>query len=122
MTAPDKILIRDLELRAIVGVNEWERTKKQDLVLNLVLYSDLRASARSDDVGDTLHYGTLTKAVSAYVEASEYRLIETLATGVARLCVEHGADRVRVRVDKPWAVRHAAAAAVEIERERSDFE
>ncbi len=122
MTTEDRILIRDLEVRAIVGINEWERTKKQDLMLNLVLFRDLRVSAESDDVKDTLHYGTIAKAVLAYVEGSEHRLIETLATGVARLCIEHGAERVRVRVDKPWAVRHAAAAAVEIERGRADFE
>lgn len=112
----DRILVRDLLVRGIIGVNDWEREKKQDILINLELEFDLRPAAESDDVEDALNYRTLTKAVIAHVEASSYQLVEALAEAIARLCLEHGARRVRVRVEKPGALRFAASVGVEIER------
>lgn len=120
MTADDRMMIRDLKTRGIVGINDWERDKPQDLIFNLTLFSDLEPAARSDQIGDTVHYGTVSRAVVAYVEESRHRLLETLAREVARICVEHGAERVIVRIDKPWAIENAVAC-VEIERSRDDF-
>ena len=39
----DAIHIRDLQFRCIIGVNEDERREKQDIVMNLTLYINLRA-------------------------------------------------------------------------------
>ena len=122
MVARDKIVIKDLLLRGIIGVNDWERENRQDILVNLEVYTDLRAAARSDAMADALNYRTLTKAVIAYVESSNHHLIETLATEIARICiVGHGADRAVVRVEKPGALRFAASVGVVIERGRGDF-
>lgn len=112
----DRIVVRDLLVRGIIGVNDWEREKKQDILINLELDCDVRPAAASDDVRDALNYRTLTKSVIAHVEASSYQLIEALAESIARICLEHGAERVRVRVEKPGALRFAASVGVEIER------
>ena len=122
MAAGDRIHLRDLRVRAVVGIHPWEREKPQELVLNLTLYRDLDAAAASDEIGDTVHYGALAKAVAAHAQSAGHRLIETLARELARIALEHGAERVVVRVDKPWAVENAAAASVELERSRADFE
>ncbi len=121
MAQGDQIHLRDLRVRAVVGIHPWEREKPQDLVINLTLYGDLERAAASDEIGDTVHYGTLARAVVAHVQTAGHRLIETLARELARIAIGMGAERVRVRVDKPWAVENAAAAAVEIERSRADF-
>lgn len=121
MSADDKILVRNLLVRGIVGINDWEREKKQDILVDLELARDLAAAGASDDVGDTLNYRTLTKAVIAYVEDSSHYLVEALATEIARICIEHGAARVRVRVEKPGALRFAESVGVEIERSRDDL-
>lgn len=122
MSARDKILIRDLLVRGIVGINDWERVKKQDIVINLEILGDFSAAGRSDDVADTLNYRTLTKAVIEYVESSEHYLVEALAHEIARIAVsDHGAQTVRVRVEKPGALRFAESVGIEIERTRSDF-
>jgi FolB domain-containing protein len=117
----DRIVIKDLLLRGIVGINDWEREREQDILLNLVVYADTRTAGRSDDVADTLNYRTLAKAVIEHVESARPYLVEALAEAVARIAVEHGAERVRVRVEKPGALRFAASVGVEIERERADF-
>lgn len=122
MTAPDKIVIRDLLIRGIIGINEWERETEQDILINLDVYLDLRPAGSSDDMADSLNYRTLTKDILAYVEGSEHFLVEALATEIARIAViEHGAERVTVRVEKPGALRFAGSVGVEIERSAPDF-
>ena len=119
----DRIRIRELSIRCIVGVNDWEREKKQDILINLRLFVDTRAAGESDDVGDSLNYRTLTKAIIRYVEDSSHYLVEALAAAIARISiVEFGAERVEVRVEKLGALRFARSVGVEIERQRSDFE
>lgn len=118
----DRILIRDLNVRGIVGINDWERRHRQDISIDLELAFDTRAAAASDDIADSLNYRTLTKAIIELVEGSSFQLIEALAEAIARLCVvDFGAAGVRVRVEKPGALRFARSVGVEIEREADDF-
>ncbi|NLX09504.1 MAG: dihydroneopterin aldolase [Chloroflexi bacterium] len=122
MPAEDKIIVKDLLLRGIIGLNDWEREKPQDILINLILFTDMRAAGQSDNPDDILNYRTITKAIIAYVESSSHYLVEALATAIARICVvEHGATRAIVRVEKPGALRFAQSVGVEIERERADF-
>ncbi len=122
MAADDRILVRGLRVRTIVGVNAWEREQEQEVVIDLAIYGDLAPAAAADDLAATLNYRTLTKAVIAYVASSRHYLLEALAAAIARLClVDHGARRVTVRVEKPGALRFADSVGVEIERRREDF-
>jgi len=119
----DRIVIRDLLVRGIIGVNDWEREKRQDILLNLVLYQDMRAAAISDSIEDSLNYRTLTKAIIQYVENSSHHLVESLATEIARIAVvDANAAKAVVRVEKLGALRFAKSVGVEIERQRSDFD
>jgi len=119
----DKIIVKDLLLRGIIGLNDWEREKPQDILINLTLFTDMRPAGESDDPGDILNYRTITKDIIAYVESSQHYLVEALATAIARICVvDHAAAaRAIVRVEKPGALRFAQSVGVEIERERGDF-
>lgn len=123
MAVQDRILVKDLLVRGIIGINDWEREKQQDILINLIVFSDMRAAGQSDAVEDALNYRTLTKAVIEHVESSGHYLVEKLATEIARIAIlGHGADRAIVRVEKPGALRFAASVGVEIERKRADFE
>lgn len=119
----DKILIRDLLVRGIIGINDWERKKKQDILVNLVLHLDTRAAASSDRIEDSLNYRSLTKAVVGHVEASSHFLVEALAADLARIAVvDYGAEEATVRVEKPGALRFAQSVGIEIVRSRADFD
>lgn len=118
----DRILIQDLLLRGTLGLNEWERVETQEILLNIELHLDMREAGHSDEVLKTIDYKAFTKDVIAYVEHSSHHLAEALATAVARIAiVEHGAERVVVRVEKPGALRFARTVGVEIERGPDDF-
>jgi FolB domain-containing protein len=122
MAARDTIVIKDLLLRGIVGINDWERETKQDILINLEVHVDARPAGSSDDMADSLNYRTLTKDIIAYIEGSSHYLVEALATEIARIAViVHGAESVSVRVEKPGALRFASSVGVEIERSASDF-
>jgi FolB domain-containing protein len=120
----DKIIISDLLVRGLIGFQPWELGKRQDILINLVLYTDIRKAGESDDVTDALNYKTITKSIIAYVEESDrhHNLVESLATEIARICIEGGAERAVVRVEKPGALRFARSVGVEIERSRADFD
>jgi FolB domain-containing protein len=118
----DKIVVKNLLLRGIIGLNDWERKKKQDILINLTLFTDMQRAGKTDDPADILNYRTITKAIIQYVEESEHYLVEALATAIARICVvDHDAAKVIVRIEKPGALRFAESVGVEIERERADF-
>ena len=119
----DRVLVRDLLLRGIVGINPEERVKKQDILVNLVMHADLRAAGLSDDIDDCVNYRSVTKAVIAHVEESSWLTVEKLAAEIARLVlVDFGVREVEVRVEKPTALRFARSVGVEIVRTRADFE
>jgi FolB domain-containing protein len=120
--AEDRIEIKDLLLRGIVGINEWEREKPQDILLNLTLFADLATAGASDRIEDTINYRTLTKQVIEHVEGSARFTVEALAADVARICLaDPRVRRVRVRVEKPGALRFARSVGVEIERTADDL-
>jgi dihydroneopterin aldolase/D-erythro-7,8-dihydroneopterin triphosphate epimerase len=117
----DEIHIRDLHLRTIIGINEEERCDPQDVLINVVFYTDTHAAGRSDDINDALNYRTLTKRIIKLVEGSQFYLVEKLAGEIARLCLEdRRVERVRVSVEKPGALRFARSVGVVIERGQDD--
>lgn len=119
----DKIIIRDLLLRGIIGINPDERVKLQDILINMVIWADIRQAANSDTIEDAVDYKSITKRVIQHVEDSSDFLVEKLVTDLARMViVEFGVERVMVRVEKPGALRFAESVGIEIERTRADFE
>ncbi len=119
----DRIIIKDLLLRAIIGINDWEREKIQDILINITLSGDLRATGESDKIEDTINYRTLTKKIIEHVEESARYTVEALAADIAKLCLSaEGVQRTQVRVEKPGALRFAKSVGVEIERSRGDLD
>jgi FolB domain-containing protein len=117
----DEILIRDLRFRCIVGVNEEERHTTQDVVANIVLYTDLRRAGRTDDLADTVDYKALKRSVLEMAERSQFYLVEALAQSIADICLkEDRVHRVTVTVEKPTALRFARTVGVKITRSRND--
>lgn len=115
----DRILIRDLLVRGILGIHEWEREKKQDILINIEMEADCGPAGKSDDFRDAVDYRAVTKKTIAVVENSEFFLVERLAEAISDICLEDGrVSMARVRVEKPGAVRFSRSVGVEVERRR----
>ncbi|MDY0109317.1 MAG: dihydroneopterin aldolase [Candidatus Krumholzibacteria bacterium] len=119
---PDRIVIKNLLLRGIVGIKPEEREKRQDILVNLELAADLRRAGDSDAIADALNYRSVAKDVIALVEGSAFYTVEKLATEIARLVVTgYPVQSVTVHVDKPGALRFAESVGVVISRTAADF-
>lgn len=115
----DKIHIRDLSLRAIIGTYPEERNLKQDVLFNIELRCELSKAGKSDKLEETVNYKEVKQKIIKHVEQSDYFLIEALAEKVAEICLEHdGVESVKIVLDKPGALRYARSVAVEIERSK----
>lgn len=118
----DKIIVKDLLLRGIIGINDDERKNEQDILINLVMFADTRAAAESDSIDDAVNYRTITKRVIQHIETSADFLVEKLVSDIARIILtEFNVVRAIVRVEKPGALRFAQSVGIEIERSRQDY-
>ncbi|MBN2257011.1 MAG: dihydroneopterin aldolase [Anaerolineaceae bacterium] len=114
----DKIIISDLLVRAIIGINDSERINEQDILINITLITDTRQAGLSDKLTESVNYRTVSKAVIAHTQIAKRLTVEALAEDIAAICLDQPrVQSVTVRVEKPGAVRYARSVGVEITRE-----
>ena len=119
----DRIYLRDLRTETIIGIYDWERKIRQTVSFDFEFPADIRRAAKTDKIEDTLNYKSVAKRVLAFVETSEFHLVETLAEEVARLILkEFSVEWVKVNLNKPGAVRGSRDVGVMIERSRADLD
>ena len=125
MTTPysgDRIFLRGLTTECIIGFIDWERRVKQTVVVDLEIPVDCGQAALTDEVSDTVDYKKVAKRILAFIEASEYKLVETLAQRLAlTLLEEFGLEWVRLCINKPGAIRNSRDVGVTLERSRADL-
>ena len=118
----DRVFLRELGVECIIGFLDWERLVKQTVYLDIEAPIDCRKAALPDDLAETLDYKRLSKVVLAFVGASEFKLVETLADRTARLILEEfDLPWVKLTVNKRGAIRAARDVGVTIERSRADL-
>jgi dihydroneopterin aldolase len=113
----DKIFLDELKVDTVIGIWEWERRIRQTVVIDLEMSADIARAAATDDVADTLNYKSVAKRIQSFVAESSFQLVETLAERVAAIIREEfDVAWVKVRVNKPGAIRGSKAVGVSIER------
>ncbi|HET9679661.1 MAG TPA: dihydroneopterin aldolase [Gammaproteobacteria bacterium] len=113
----DIVFIKDLRIATTVGIFDWERQIKQTISLDLDMAADNKKAAASDHIDDTLDYKTVAKRLIEFVEGSEFQLVETLAERCADIVLqEFKVPWLKLKLDKPGAVRGAKSVGVVIER------
>ena len=115
----DKVIIKDLLARGVIGISESERKSAQDILINITMTTDTRKAGSSDDINDCINYRTVAKKAQALAETAERLTVEALAEDIAGMVLEfEGVQMVIVRVEKPGAVRFSRSVGVEIERSK----
>jgi len=118
----DRIFLRELKAEAIIGIYDWERRVRQTVSVDVEMPGDVRRAAASDRIEDTLNYKLVAKKVLAFIEASQYHLVETLVEEIAQLILrEFALEWVKVSLSKPGAIRGSRDVGVTIERSRADL-
>ena len=117
----DRIFLRGLAIQTTIGFIDWERHVKQTVVIDLEIPVDCELAARNDDVVDTVNYKSMAKRTIAFVEAAEFKLVETLAHRLAMLLLaEFDVAWVELTVNKPGAIRGSRDVGITLERHRSN--
>lgn len=116
----DRIVIKDLLVPGIVGINPEERDAEQDILVNVTLWVDTRPAAASDRIADAVNYRSVNKAMIAHLQGGRPYLVERLAQELADVCLaaDERIAQVEVSVEKPGALRHARSVGVVIRRAR----
>ena len=113
----DIVFVQDLNIDTVIGIFDWERKIRQTVCLNLEMATDIRRAAATDNIADTLDYKAVSKRLIAFVETSEFGLVETLAERCAEIVLsEFPVPWLRLRLDKPGAVRGSKSVGIIIER------
>jgi len=113
----DIIFLDELKVDTVIGIWEWERRIRQTVVIDLEMSADIARAAATDEVADTLNYKSVAKRIKGFVADSSFQLVETLAEKIAAIVRdEFDVAWVKVRVNKPGAIRGSKAVGVLIER------
>ncbi len=113
------IKIENLRLRTIIGIYDWEKENRQDLVINVTIDFDGRKAAESDSIDDTLDYKAINKKIISFVETNDFNLLEGVAGGICDIVFEYPVVKwASVKVEKPGALRFADSVSVTEARER----
>ena len=115
------IRITNLRLRTFIGFNPDERSKQQDIVINVEIHHSAKAAALQDDVSQALDYKVISKAIIRHVEAGRFLLLEKLVSELLEICTRDPAvTRALVTVDKPHALRFADSVSLTLEFDKTD--
>jgi dihydroneopterin aldolase len=80
---------------------------------------DIAQAAASDDISKTLDYGAIAQSIVAFVKASDYQLIETLAEDLCTmLLAQFPIPKLKLTLSKPVALHGQNTARIVIERPR----
>ena len=113
----DIIFLRDLRIDTVIGIWDWERKIRQTVSIDLEMAADIRNAAATDSVDDTLNYKSVAKRLQQFVGDSSFQLVETLAEEIAAIVInEFDVPWVRLRLNKPGAIRGARDVGILIER------
>jgi len=119
----DFVSVKDLSVRAVIGVHAWERDVEQTLLVSVDMVpetTDVRKAAASDDLADALDYSAVAETITAVLREGRFRLIETAAERVAgRLLADFPLSWLRLELRKPIA-SGAYTATVTLERAREN--
>ena len=119
----DKIIIKNLLLKGILGIYPKERVNKQDMLVNIILSTNIRQCAKTENVEDTVDYERVIHRVTQHVNDSFDLLLEKLTTDLAEIILKEfeRVEKVHIRIEKPQAIPQTESVGIEIERTRLDF-
>ncbi|HWY79605.1 MAG TPA: dihydroneopterin aldolase [Candidatus Sulfotelmatobacter sp.] len=113
----DTIFINDLIIPCLIGVFDYERTGKQNLIINIELFVDTHTAGKTDNINDTVSYSDITKSVTEIVSNSQFYLLEKLAQAIADICLhDNRVKQVKIHIEKPKGLKLAKSAAIAITR------
>ncbi|MCF2972467.1 dihydroneopterin aldolase [Synechococcus sp. Nb3U1] len=97
----DRLIVSGLRYYGYTGFDEAERALGQWFEVDFELWADLRPSAMSGQLCDTLDYRSAVAGIAELVRSNQFVLIESLAEAIAEMVLrETGASKAKIRLTK----------------------
>jgi 7,8-dihydroneopterin aldolase/epimerase/oxygenase len=113
------VFVRDLEVKAMIGIYDHEKINPQRIIVNIDLSVHEAEGVMADDISHVVSYEIVVKKVEAILAEAHINLVETLCEKIAAACLrDRRVVAARVRVEKPDIIPNARSVGVEIERSR----
>jgi D-erythro-7,8-dihydroneopterin triphosphate epimerase len=113
------VRIKDLLLRAYIGIKDEEINNQQDVLINVRLTYDATEAINRNEISAALNYRTITKQIIAHVDANRFALLERLTHEVLNIVMDHQAVTwARVEIDKPRALRYSDSVSISLQASR----
>ncbi|ABL02666.1 dihydroneopterin aldolase [Candidatus Ruthia magnifica str. Cm (Calyptogena magnifica)] len=117
----DIVFIQGLKIDTVIGIYDWERKIRQDIVLDIEMSANVKAASKTDHIDQALNYKAVSKYLIDFVQNSEFQLVETLAEKITQIVLkEFEVTWVKLTLNKGEVLTGAHGVGVIIERERSN--
>ena len=116
-----KILIKDLVLKMLVGIHDFEKKKKQRVRFNLVINIDQNLIPNDNDLKSIVNYEQVIKTIMRITSRKHYPLLETLAEKIFLKLFENlRIKKVLLRIEKLDVIKNTTSVGIELEKTRSN--
>ena len=116
-----KVLIKDLELKMLIGIHNFEKKKKQMVRFNLVINIDQNLFPNDNDLKSIVNYEQVIKTIKRITAKKHYPLLETLAEKIfSKLFENLKIKKILLRIEKLDVIKNTSSVGVEIEKTRSN--
>ena len=122
-TTKRTIFIKDFIIHEIIGIHDYEKAKKQKIKFNIVIDVNQNTLPNEKDLRSIINYEKITKKLENLVKNKKYNFLESLAEdSFVEIFEDKRISSVKIKIEKPDAIKNASSAGVEIFKSRSDYE
>ena len=122
-TTKRTIFIKDFIVHEIIGMHDHEKIKKQKIKFNIVINVNQNTLPNEKDLRSIINYEKITKKLKNLVKNKKYNFLESLAEdSFVEIFKDKRISSVKIKIEKPDAIKNASSAGVEIFKSRSDYE
>ena len=117
------VFIKDFIIQEIIGVHEHEKTKKQKIKFNIVVNVNQSTVPDEKDIKSIVDYEKITNKLENLVKNKKYNFLENLAEdSFKEIFEDKRINSVKIKIEKPDAIKNADSVGVEVFKNRSDYE
>ena len=117
------VFIKDFIIQEIIGIHEHEKTKKQKIKFNIVVNVNQNTVPDEKDIKSIVDYEKITNKLENLVKNKKYNFLESLAEdSFKEIFEDKRINSVKIKIEKPDAIKNADSVGVEVFKSRSDYE
>ena len=117
------VFIKDFIIQEIIGIHEHEKTKKQKIKFNIVVNVSQNTVPDEKDIKSIVDYEKITNKLENLAKNKRYNFLESLAEdSFKEIFEDKRINSVKIKIEKPDAIKNADSVGVEVLKNRSDYE